>query len=109
MLEDVTMSGESLFMVAQDVTEECSKLGVLAFWLTTRRMTEGISLAQAKRMECVRLSKFTRPRIFIIGAMGRVNNKSVLVEVRLKENHEAQDGEWDVITGGTLSRPIAWR
>lgn len=99
MLEDVTMSGESLFMVAQDVTEECLKVGRVGILVDhPQGLTEGISLAQAE-------SEGMRPFIKVYKAndiynwrMGRVNNKSVLVEVRLRENHEVADGEWDVIT-----------
>ncbi len=99
MLEDVTMSGESLFMVAQDVTEECLKLGRVGILVDhPQGLTEGISLAQAEADGMRPFIKVYKAADIYNWRMGRVNNKSVLVEVRLKENHEVQDGEWDVIT-----------
>jgi hypothetical protein len=99
MLDDVTMSGESLFMVCQDVTEESLKLGRLGVLVDYPRGTnESISIAQAEAAGLRPFVKVYKACDIYNWKTGRVNNKTVLTEVRLKENAEIAEGEWDVVT-----------
>lgn len=99
MLEDVTMSGESLFMVCQDITEESLKIGRLGILVDYPRGTdESISVAQAEAYGLRPFIKVYKAFDIYNWKTGRVNNKTVLTEVRLKENAEVPVGEWDVVT-----------
>lgn len=97
MLDDVTMSGESLFMVAQDIAEESIKVGRVGILVDHPAGLDGTATMAAAQ------SAGMRPFIKIYKAadiynwrIGRVNNKTMLTEVRLKESHEVPDGLWDV-------------
>lgn len=99
MMDDITMAGESLYMVAQDIAEDAMKLGRIGILVDFPEATgDQITLAGAQAMGM-------RPKLTTYGAMsiynwrtGRVNNSTVLTEVRLIEHHEVQVDEWDYET-----------
>jgi len=98
MLDDVTMSGESLFMVCQDITEEALKVGRVGVLVDYPNGTdEGISIAQAEAAGLRPFIKVYKAVDIYNWKTGRVNNKTVTTEVRLKENAEVAEGEWDVV------------
>lgn len=99
MMDDVTMAGESLYMVAQDITEEAMKLGRVGILVDFPQATgDQLTLADAQALGM-------RPKLTVYKAAsiynwrtGRVNNTTVLTEIRLIEHHEIQVDEWDYET-----------
>jgi hypothetical protein len=95
MTADITMAGESLESFTKKITEEAIKIGRVGVLVDFPQATEeGLTLAAAE-------AQGMRPKLTMYKAVsiynwrtGRVNNNTVLTEVRLIEEHEVQKDEW---------------
>ena len=88
MLEDVTGTGVSFHVLSQQVTIEdltTGKLGVLVDFPS--QSTEGMTQADAEAQNIQPIMQLYKAEPFYNWKTGRINNKTVLVEVRLMEDY----------------------
>lgn len=96
MLDDITMEGESFYAFLQDVTEEALKKGRVGILVDyPQGDTVGMSVAQAEQLGLRPMMKKYNAETIYNWRTGRVNNQTVLTEVRLMETHCEQVGEWE--------------
>jgi len=94
LAEDITNTGVPLDVFALEVSEETLLVGRSGIWDNYPVAAEGITLADAQRLKL-------RPsmQLFVAEAIynwkvSQVNNKTMLSQVRLRENHVVEETEF---------------
>lgn len=93
-LEDVTLSGVSFATFAQDVVLECLEVSRIGILVDHPPLKAGLSIAEAERQGQRPSMQAYKAEAIINHRYGRINNKTVLTQVKLAEEKSTPINEF---------------